>query len=344
MTTTSPGRTALPAPPRPAAERDRRLGLALCLATIVLAVLDQNIVSAATVPIVRDLAPARGIDQVPWLISAYALAATAALPLYGKLCDVLGPKRVFLGAIAVFLAGSALCGAAQDMGQLIAFRALQGLGGGGLMSVTMVVLAVLKGGGPREKPGGGSGIGGIVAGAGMALGPLLGGALAQHAGWRWIFYVNLPVGLAVLVVAARVLHLPHRGSGPGPRIDYLGAALGAALSTGLLLVSEWGGKQYGWTSPVVLGLCGGCAAVLGLFLWRQATAAEPILPLGLFRIRTLRIGFAVQGLVGMALTGSVVYVLVYLQVARGIGATSAGQPARPGKHHRNEKYQPQRNG
>ncbi|MFC9331652.1 MFS transporter [Kitasatospora sp. NPDC057015] len=296
-----------------------RRGLAklICLVTIILAVLDMNIVSAATVPIVRDLDPVHGVDRLPWLVSAFALAATALLPLYGRLCDLYGAKRVFLAALATFLVGSALCGAAGSMEQLIAFRALQGAGGGGLMSVTMVVMAQL-----REPGGGGGGsIGGIVGGAGMAVGPLIGALLADHLGWRWIFYVNLPVGLLVLAGAALFLELPHRPARGG--LDLLGAALAAAFATGLLLVTEWGGKEYAWTSPPILALAAGTLAVLGLFLHRQATAAEPVLPLSLFRIPALRIGFAVQGLVGMGLTGSVVYVMLYLQVARGVAATSA---------------------
>ncbi|MBH1934569.1 MFS transporter [Streptomyces sp. AV19] len=312
--------TASPSAPPSSAGR-RKVGFALCLVTMLLAVLDQNIVSAVTVPIVEDLDPARGIDRIPWLISAFALASTAVLPLYGKLCDTLGAKRVFLGAVAVFLAGSALCGAAGSMDQLIAFRAVQGIGGGGLMSVTMVVIAQLKG--PDEKGGGkGSAVGGLVAGTGMALGPLLGAFLSDHADWRWIFYVNLPVGIAVLVTAAIALDLPHHG-GVRRRIDFLGAALAAAFSTALLLVTEWGGREYGWGSPVILGLLGGFAALLALFLWRQATAAEPVLPLSLFASPVLRVGFAVQALVGLALIGAVVHVMLYLQVARGIAPTSA---------------------
>ncbi|MFH8408988.1 MFS transporter [Streptomyces sp. NPDC018019] len=298
----------------------RRIAFAVCLATLLLAVLDTNIVSAVTVPIVRELDPLHGVDRIPWLISAFSLAATAALPLYGKLCDSLGAKRVFLGAVATFLLGSALCGAAQSMEQLIAFRAVQGLGGGGLMSVTMVVIAQLKG--PGEKGAGkGAGVGGLVAGAGMALGPVIGGLLAEHAGWRWVFSVNLPVGIAVLVTSAVVLKLPRHGG--RRRIDFLGAALAAAFSTALLLVTEWGGRDYGWASPTILGLSGGAAALLALFLWRQATAAEPLLPLSMFRIRTLRTGFAVQGLVGVALMGSLVYVMIYLQLVRGIDPTAA---------------------
>ncbi len=296
------------------------VGFVVCLATMLLAVLDQNIVSAATVPIVRELDPLHGIDRIPWLVSAFSLAASAALPLYGKLCDTLGAKRVFLGAVATFLLGSALCGAAQDMDQLIAFRAVQGLGGGGLMSVTMVVIAQLRGPG-KHGAGKGAGLGGLVAGAGMALGPVVGGLLADHADWRWIFYVNLPIGLVVLVAAALVLKLPHHGE--RRRIDFLGAALVAAFSTALLLVTEWGGREHPWGSPVILGLTGGAVALLALFLWRQATAAEPLLPLSMFRIRTLRAAFAVQGLIGVALMGSLVYVMIYLQLVRGVEPASA---------------------
>ncbi|NED12406.1 MFS transporter [Streptomyces sp. SID9124] len=328
---------------RPAGTRGTTIAMALCVVTILLAVLDSNIVSSATVPIVRDLDPVHGVDRIPWLIAAYQLAATAALPLYGKLCDSLGAKKIFIGALATFLAGSALCGMAQSMGELIAARAFQGIGGGGLMSVTMVVLRQLGAGGPKDgegaKPEGGDSpgdggvnqakgggkkgnIGGIIAGAGMALGPWLGGALSDHAGWRWIFYVNLPVGIAVLIAAALVVKLPAHTT--RHRIDFLGAGLAAAFSTALLLVTEWGGADYAWTSPTIIGLAAAAALALGLFLWRQATAAEPILPLSLFAIRTMRYGFAIQGLVGVAMMGSIVYVMIYLQVVRGIAATSAG--------------------
>ncbi|MFB8211624.1 MFS transporter [Streptomyces sp. NPDC056010] len=330
-----PGTATAPAPGRTTADgqqaggRSATIAVALCIVTILLAVLDSNIVSSATVPIVRDLDPVHGVDRIPWLIAAYQLAATAALPLYGKLCDTLGSKKVFIGALATFLTGSALCGMAQSMGELIAARAFQGIGGGGLMSVTMVVLRQLGTAGPKEGEGakakGGDrkgSIGGIIAGAGMALGPWLGGALADHAGWRWIFYVNLPVGIAVLTAAVFVVKLPARTA--RHRIDFLGAGLAAAFSTALLLVTEWGGEDYAWTSPVIVGLAVAAVVALGLFLWRQATAAEPILPLSLFRLRLMRYGFAVQGLVGVAMMGSIVYVMIYLQVVRGVAATSAG--------------------
>ncbi|MFG2908355.1 MFS transporter [Kitasatospora sp. NPDC048286] len=315
--------TAAPAPPDAAAALmtpvQRKVGMLLCLVTIVLAVLDMNIVSAATVPIVRDLDPVHGVDRLPWLVSAFALAATALLPLYGRLCDVYGAKRVLLGAVGTFLLGSALCGAAQSMGQLIAFRAVQGIGGGGLMSVTMVVIAQFKE--PEERGGKGGAVGGIVAGLGMAVGPLVGALFTDHLGWRWIFYLNLPLGLLVLVGVALVVKVP---STTGRRsLDFTGAALAAAFSVGLLLVTEWGGTEYAWTSPVILGLAAATLGAFGLFLWRQATAAEPVLPLSLFRIRAVRLGFAIQGLVGMGMIGSIVYVMLYLQVARGVAPTSA---------------------
>ncbi|MFC4505695.1 MULTISPECIES: MFS transporter [Streptomyces] len=301
-------------------ETQRRIGFLVCLVTIVLAVLDMQIVSAATVPIVRDLDPDHGIDKIPWLVSAFALASAAVLPLYGKFCDVLGAKRVFLGAVGTFLLGSALCGAAQSIGQLVAARAVQGVGAGGLMSVTMVVIAQLRG--PGEKDAKGAGMGGIVSGGGMALGPWIGGLLADHASWRWIFYVNLPLGLAVLVLGGLVLKLPRHTE--RRRIDFLGAALAAAFSTTLLLVTEWGGKQYAWSSPQIVSLALASLAALGLFLWRQVTAAEPILPLSMFRVPELRWGFAIQGLMGAAMVGAMYYVMVYLQVARGIESSSAG--------------------
>ncbi|MFI2611628.1 MFS transporter [Kitasatospora sp. NPDC018619] len=320
MATAAAAAAAPPGAVAPMTPARRKLGMLLCLITIVLAVLDMNIVSAATVPIVRDLDPVHGVDRLPWLISAFALAATALLPLYGRLCDSYGAKRVLLGAVAVFALGSALCGAARTMDQLIAFRALQGIGGGGLMSVTMVLIARLAEPGGRSDARG-SAMGGIVAGLGMSVGPLIGALLTDHLSWRWIFYVNLPLCLVVLVGIALVVRLP-RATGRGG-LDFLGAALAAAFAVGLLLVTEWGGKEYAWTSPVTLGLAAATLAALGLFLWRQAVAAAPVLPLSLFRIPAVRLGFAVQGLVGMGMIGAIVHVMLYLQLARGVAPTSA---------------------
>lgn len=291
----------------------------LCLLTIVLAILDQNIVSSAVVPIVRDLDPVHGIDHVAWLVAAFALGATAMLPLYGRLCDVLGAKQVYLAAIATFLTGSVLCGAAQSMTQLIAFRAIQGIGAGGLMSVTMVVMAHLREPGDKSGPGG---LAGLIAGIGMAVGPLVGGLFADHGNWRWIFYINVPLGLVIIAGAVWALRFPRHTARAS--IDFLGASLAAGFTCALLLVCEWGGTRYAWDSPVIVVLVTAAVAGLGLFLWRQATAAQPILPLSLFRIPTVRTGYVIQGLVGVAMMGAMIYLMIYLQVARGVSSTSAG--------------------
>ncbi|GAA3220314.1 MFS transporter [Dactylosporangium siamense] len=298
----------------------KRLTMLACLVTIVLAILDQNIVSAATVPIVRDLDPEHGLERLPWLITSYALAATAALPLYGKLCDIHGARRVFAAAVGVFLLGSALCGMARTMDQLIAFRGLQGLGGGGLMSVTMVVIAQVSAPGER---GGRGGMAGLVAGLGMVAGPLIGGVLVDSGQWRWIFYVNLPLGLFALAVAATAMRLPLPGR--RHRVDYLGAALVAAAASTLLLLAEWGGHRYAWTSAPAIALAVGGAMLVALFLWRQAVAAEPVLPLSLFRNPTLRVALPIQALLGVAMMAAIVYVMVYLQVVRGTTPSAAGR-------------------
>ncbi len=300
-------------------EKQKKWALLGCLLTIILAILDQNIVSTAAVPIVRDLDPVHGLARLPWLVTAYALAATAALPLYGKLCDTFGAKRIYLAAVGVFLAGSALCGLAQNMAQLIAFRAVQGIGGGGLMSVTMVVIAQVAG---PEKRGRGGGLGGLVAGLAMVAGPLVGGLLTDHASWRWIFYVNLPLGAAILALAITTLRLAVPAE--RHRVDYPGAALAAAAAVVLLLITEWGGQRYPWSSPAIVTLAGVEAALVALFVWRERRAAEPILPLDLLAHRTLRVALPLQFVVGAGMLGSIVYVMVYLQVARGVPAGDAG--------------------
>lgn len=294
----------------------------LCLFTIVLAILDQNIVSAAIVPIVRDLDPIHGVDHVAWLVAAFSLAATVVLPLYGRLCDVWGPKQVFLGTVLTFLIGSALCGAAQSMTELIAFRAVQGLGAGGLMSVTMVVMHHLRDP-DGDRKGGWAGLAGLLGGFGMAIGPLVGGLFAEHGQWRWIFYVNVPLGVLILAGGMLVLRIPRHGDGAG-HVDLPGAALVGGAAAALLLVCDWGGDRYPWDSPAILGLGATALVLLGTFLWWQRRSPEPILPPALFRVAAVRDSFAIQAVVGMALVGSIVFLMVYLQVGRGISAGSAG--------------------
>ncbi|MGC0418297.1 MFS transporter [Embleya sp. AB8] len=298
----------------------RRVGTILCLLTMVLAILDQNIVSAAIVPIVHDLDPAHGVDHVAWLVAAFSLAASVVLPLYGRLCDAFGAKQVYLAAIGTFLLGSVLCGLAQSMGQLIAFRAIQGIGAGGLMSVTMVVIAQLRK--PGDK-GGSSALAGILGGSGMALGPFIGGVFADHGNWRMIFFVNVPLGVLIISGAVWILRLPKHTT-TETRIDFVGAALVAVFASAMILACQWGGTEYAWDSPLILGLLVTTVVGLALFVRRQATVAVPILPLSLFRSAYIRNGFLLQGLTGAGMLGTIVYLMMYLQLARGVTATGAG--------------------
>src|SRR4051795_13100155 len=242
------------------------------LLAMLLASLDQTIVATALPTIVGELG---GIDQLSWVVTAYMLAATVTIPLWGRVSDLYGRKRLFQAAIVVFLAGSALSGIAQTLGQLIAFRGLQGLGAGGLMTLAMTIVADLVP--PRER-GRYQGYVQMVFVVASVAGPLLGGLLAGELSWRWAFYINLPIGVAALLVIAATLQAPARG-GERPRVDYAGAALLASGLSCLLLVTVWGGRAYAWTSVEVLGFGAGAIALLGGFLAQERRAAEPILPL-----------------------------------------------------------------
>ena len=283
---------------------------------MLLAALDQTIVSTALPTIVSDLG---GMEHLSWVVTAYLLASTAATPLWGKLGDQYGRKRLFQTAIVIFLIGSALCGMAQDMPQLIAFRALQGLGGGGLMVLSMAIVGDLVP--PRER-GRYQGLFGAVFGATSILGPLLGGLFTEHLSWRWVFYVNLPVGVVALAVIAVVLRIPRRSA--KHVIDYLGTFLIAAVATCLVLVASLGGTTWGWGSPQIVGL-----AVLGVllavaFVAVERRAAEPVLPLKLFRIRTFALSAVISFIVGFAMFGAMTYLPTFLQVVQGVSPTMSG--------------------
>ncbi|MEU6180971.1 MDR family MFS transporter [Streptomyces coeruleorubidus] len=304
-----------------AADRERVPGNVLVsigalLLGMLLAALDQTIVSTALPTIVSELG---GMDHLSWVVTAYLLAATAATPLWGKLGDQYGRKRLFQTAIVIFLVGSALCGAAQDMTQLIAFRAVQGLGGGGLMVLSMAIVGDLVP--PRER-GRYQGLFGAVFGATSVLGPLLGGLFTQHVSWRWVFYVNLPVGIVALAVIAAVLHIPRRAQ--RHVIDYLGTFLIAAVATCLVLVASLGGTTWDWGSAQIVGL-----AVLGVvlavvFVAVERRAAEPVLPLKLFRVRTFTLAAVISFVVGFAMFGAMTYLPTFLQVVQGVSPTMSG--------------------
>ncbi|MFI7293576.1 DHA2 family efflux MFS transporter permease subunit [Streptomyces sp. NPDC050121] len=283
---------------------------------MLLAALDQTIVSTALPTIVSDLG---GMEHLSWVVTAYMLASTAATPLWGKLGDQYGRKRLFQIAIVLFLIGSALCGMAQNMPQLIAFRALQGLGGGGLMVLSMALVGDLV---PPRDRGRYQGLFGAVFGTTSVLGPLLGGLFTEHLSWRWVFYVNLPVGVVALAVIAAVLHIPLKAT--KHVIDYLGTFLIASVATCLVLVASLGGTTWDWGSPQIVAL-----AVLGVllafaFVSVERRAAEPVLPLKLFRIRTFTLSAVISFIVGFAMFGAMTYLPTFLQVVQGVSPTMSG--------------------
>ncbi|MGW3586497.1 DHA2 family efflux MFS transporter permease subunit [Streptomyces fungicidicus] len=283
---------------------------------LLLAALDQTIVATALPTIVSELG---GLEHLSWVVTAYLLASTAATPLWGKLGDQYGRKRLFQTAIVIFLVGSALCGAAQDMSQLIAFRALQGLGGGGLIVLSMAIVGDLVP--PRER-GRYQGLFGAVFGATSVLGPLLGGLFTQHLNWRWVFYVNLPVGIVALAVIAAVLHIPRRRT--KHLIDYLGTFLIASVATCLVLVASLGGTTWEWASPQIVGLALLGAVLAVAFVAVERRAAEPVLPLKLFRVRTFTLSAVISFIIGFAMFGAMTYLPTFLQVVHGITPTMSG--------------------
>ena len=266
--------------------------------------------------IVGDLG---GLKHLSWVVTSYLLAATVSTPLYGKLGDMYGRKPVFLAAILIFLAGSMLAGLSQTMIQLIAFRGLQGIGAGGLMVGAQAIIADIVP--PRERGKYMGLIGGVFAVSSVA-GPLLGGFLVDNLSWRWVFYVNVPIGaLAVAVVIPR-LHLPSRH--PPNRVDYLGTALLSGGVGALILLTTWGGNQYAWGSATIIGLAVAGVVLLALFVWQEGRAQEPIIPLTLFRSSVFDVANAMGFTIGMAMFGAIIFIPLYLQLVYGATPTGSG--------------------
>jgi EmrB/QacA subfamily drug resistance transporter len=314
------GVSAGPQDGAPAADRLRGRALRTVFAALMLgmflAALDQTIVATALPTIVGELG---GLNHLSWVVTAYLLASTVSTPIYGKLGDMYGRKPVFLAAILIFLGGSMLAGLSQSMEQLIGFRALQGVGAGGLLVGAQAIIGDIVP--PRER-GRYMGLIGSVFAVASVAGPLLGGFFVDNLSWRWIFYVNLPVGAVALAIVVFRLHLrtPHTRH----RVDYLGAALLTGGVGSLIIVAAWGGTELAWGSPTIVGLAAAGVVLVAAFVWRERRAQEPIIPLTLFRSRVFDVAVAMGFTVGMAMFGAIIFIPLYLQVVYGASATSSG--------------------
>jgi EmrB/QacA subfamily drug resistance transporter len=298
-----------------------RIIFAGLMLVMLLGALDATILATALPTIVRDLG---GLERIGWVVTAYLLTQTVSTPLYGRLGDLYGRKLILQIAVVIFLAGSALCGMAGSMVQLIVFRAIQGLGGGGLMVTTQAVVGDIVSARERGKY---QGLLGAGFGIASIAGPLLGGFFTSHLSWRWIFYINLPLGIVALGVIAATL--PAQTTRERQTIDYAGAALLAAVLSAIILLTEMGGATYAWGSPQVLGMAAAVAIGLVAFVAVERRAVNPVLPLHLFGDRTFALSTIVGLSVGFALFGSVAYLPMFLQVAQGATPTGSGLQMTP---------------
>jgi len=311
-----PDTATAPAPIR-FTHREILLMLSGTMCGMFLGAIDQTIVATALPAMAGEL---HGIEYMSWAVAAYLLTSTASTPIYGKLSDLYGRRPLFVSAIAIFLLGSIICGAAQSMVMLIGGRAIQGLGGGGLISLTMTIMADLVP--PRER-GRYQAYFSTIWTVSTLGGPMLGGFLVDVASWRWVFWINLPVAIAGLLICNKQLkRLPIRG---GPKqIDYLGAALLVPTIISLLLITTWGGNEFAWTSPEILGLAAAALVLTALLILQEMRAPDPLLPLRLFRNNVFVIGNSLGFLMGAAAVGATIFLPLFMQVVIGATASNSG--------------------
>ncbi len=324
MTTTTPaaGPTSGPAPSTepvraPAVARGTLVPLFIGLMlAMLLAALNQTVFATALPTIVGEL---NGASHMVWVITAYILATTIAMPIYGKVGDQIGRRPLLIAAISLFMVGSVVGGLAQDMGMLILARVIQGIGGGGLMILAQAAIADVV---PARERGKYMGIMGGVFALASVVGPLLGGWFTDGPGWRWAFWINIPIGVLALLAAIFFLKLPrHRGR---PTLDWYGMAWIAVATTSLVLVTTWGGSTYAWTDPLILGLIALTVVAAVAFVLVERRTAEPLIPMHLFRQRNFVLTTIAGLLIGVAMFGALGYMPTYLQMSFGLDATVAG--------------------
>lgn len=314
-----PASVAAPAPEEEHQERTHAeimVVIGALMVAMLLASLDQTIVGTALPKIAVDL---HGLDKVSWVATAYLLTSAIVTPIYGKLGDLFGRKKIFQIAVVIFLIGSMLCGLSQNMDQLVLFRAIQGLGGGGLMALVMAIIGDVV---PPRQRGKYTGYLFSVFAISSVAGPLLGGLFTDHLNWRWIFYINLPLGAVALATIATRLHLPvvrreHK-------IDYLGAAILTIAVVSMLLVSVWGGDTFTWGSAQIIGLLATFVVSTGLFILREKHAAEPIIPLSLFKSSIFTVASIISILSGITMFAAFLFIPQYQQIVRGNTPTESG--------------------